>query len=136
MTSPLSLESYIRKAEAAFVSFPGGQINSIRRLPYRPLGPRFGEQSFRRAADPAYLILQYVLVINRGVLDVWSHTRSGRVTVSKSTAIDLRTGLMILSDSLVLDVFGNRYVEEIRPGEIGLRERGKGLLATVDLHKK
>jgi hypothetical protein len=36
----------------------------------------------------------------------------------------------------VIGVFGNRYVAEVRPGEVGLYERGKGLQATVVLHKK
>jgi hypothetical protein len=36
----------------------------------------------------------------------------------------------------VIGVFGNRYVAEVRPGEVGLYERRKGLQATVVLHKK
>ena len=125
-----------RLAEAATVSFPGGRISSIRRLPYFPGGPGFSRRSFRRAADPEYLILQYEQVISRGVIDLWTLSLFGRVVIPKSLAIHLRTGLMILSDSLLLDVYGTRYIEEIRPGEVRLNEHGVGVLGTINIYGK
>jgi hypothetical protein len=47
--------------------------------------------------------------------------------------VDFGTGLVIISDTLALDVFGTYYVTERPGGEVGLYEIGKGVQATVVL---
>lgn len=59
------------------------------------------------------------------------HTRA-----AGAAAVELANGRTITTDTSVIGVFGNRYVAEVRPGEVGLYERRKGLQATVVLHKK
>jgi hypothetical protein len=54
----------------------------------------------------------------------------------RTAAAELHTGELIVSKTPALDVRGHYYVAEPRRGWVGLYERGKGLQATIDLHKK
>ncbi len=50
--------------------------------------------------------------------------------------MEFATGQVIISETPALDVFGNHYVAEVRNGEVGLYERGKGLQASVRLDER
>lgn len=101
---------------ARIVEFPDGQVASRVNIPRGDL--------LLRSADPALVILQS------------SHfPLFGPPSPVESTAVDLATGQAIVSESSMLDVFGDHYIAEDRSGEIGLYRRGKGLQATVVLHK-
>jgi len=98
----------------------------------RVIVPLFGEM--RRAADPAFLIVSNVreveyLPLRYMMAKTWRPTE-------RSAAVELTTGQAINSGTSMLDVFGNHYIAEVRPGEIGIYERGKGLQASIALRKK
>jgi len=129
------------------VTFPAGKAVSSRELPHCPGGLTFGsgriQRPFRRAADPEVFIVDYeITVFNSGVggvvMDNWamSPLKVGnyypeRTATIATLAVVLRTGQIIQSHSAAFDVYGNRYVEEVHPGEVGLSEIGKGLQASV-----
>jgi len=138
----LATRWYARKKhqmEAEVLTFPEGFVESAWPIP-RTFGPfPYRSQScFRTAADPGFLIMCYWQITSRGVVE--SDYTSGRVAIVgregtvKTMAVELKTGLMIPSTSQAFDVFGTRYVEEERPGEVALWEQGRGLLASVVLH--
>ena len=54
----------------------------------------------------------------------------------RAAAVEIATGQVIISETPALDVYGRSYLAESSPGVVGLYERGKGLQATIDLHKK
>jgi hypothetical protein len=96
------------------IEFPSGRLLSRPVLPAGKLFP---------ATDPDFVIVRL----------------AGQTTIDYpqgTTAAELHTGELIVSQTPALDVLGRYYVAEPRPGWVGLYERGKGLQATVDLHKK
>jgi hypothetical protein len=109
---------------AKLVSFPSGKVVSTPNLPpnlklFRATDPNFVLVLVRPLGDPAALLgLQYIK----------SH---------RAAAMQFRSGdEIIINNQLALDVLGQYYVAEPNPGEVGLYERGKGIQATVSLHKK
>jgi hypothetical protein len=96
---------------AMLVDFPSGKVLSKAKL---PPGQMF------RAADPAF-----VLIRPSG----WSVRDAERVP--RSSAVEFRTGQVIMTDAEALDVFGNKFIIELPDGQLGLYERGKGVQATV-----
>ena len=48
--------------------------------------------------------------------------------------MELATGEIIINNRFAFDVFGNYYTAEPNLGEVGLYERGKGIVAVVSLH--
>ena len=95
---------------ATLVDFPSGKVLSKAKL---PPGQLF------RASDPAFVLIRPF----------------GRVPTAnpalKSSAVEIRTGQVIVSDAEALDVFGARFVMELPDGKLGLCERGKGVQASV-----
>jgi hypothetical protein len=51
--------------------------------------------------------------------------------IPRSSAVEFRTGQVIMSDADALDVFGNQFIIELPDGKLGLCERGKGVQASV-----
>lgn len=100
---------------ATLLAFPSGKALSKLRL---PPGQLF------RAADP-----HYVLVRPFGRPDPYNPNPKPE----RAAAVDFGTGLVIISDTPALDVFGTRYVAERAGGEVGLYEIGKGIQATVTI---
>jgi len=96
---------------AALVEFPSGKVLSKPRL---PPGQLF------RASDPAFVLVRPFR---------WSVPDSE--PVPRSSAVEFRTGQVIMSDTEALDVFGNHFIIELPDGKLGLCERGKGVQATV-----
>ena len=137
------------KCTADVVAFPSGDVMSTMDMPHCPGGPSLEvgrpQRPFRRAADSSLLMIDYEVVIDRGVAGiinadsslprdwVWLQGRKARV---ETCAVEAKTGRVIQSDSRMLDVFANRYLTEVRPGEVGLWETGKGLLASIAVIKK
>jgi WD40 repeat protein len=111
---------------ATVVSFPDGNKLSTAKIPWAP--------SMRRAADPAFAVV--VQPYYSEFVEVYGRSHRFKEPSGGAAAVELATGQMITSDTPALDVFGSHYVAEVRPGEVGLYERGKGLQATVVLHKK
>jgi hypothetical protein len=98
------------------IAFPSGTVLS---RPKIPVGGLY------RTADP-----NFVLIWPFGLI------RHDRPIPNRAAAVEISTGDAIISETPRLDVFGRYYVSDPSPGEIGLYERGKGLQATVALHKK
>jgi hypothetical protein len=99
---------------AELLEFPSGRLLSKPVLPAGELFP---------ATDPSFVIVRL----------------AGQDTIDRpqrTVAAELHTGELIVSETPALDVLGRYYVAEPRPGWAGLYERGKGLQATIDLHKK
>ena len=111
---------------ARIVTFPDGKPVAIVTIPL--------SGALRRAADSAFLILGAPLVTQH--VPFYYGTIPVEVPTDRTVAVELATGQMIVSNAGTLDVFGDRYVTEVRPGEIGIYQRGKGLQATVVLHEK
>ncbi len=105
---------------ARIVAFPEGSVVSTAKI---PLAGRMV-----RAASPAFI------VVFHPYYKVQGNNTPG--VGGGAVAVELSTGQMITSDTPALDVFGAHYVAEVRPGEVGLYERGKGLQASVVLDKK
>jgi len=95
------------------VAVPSGRVLSELRLPAGVL---------YRAADPGFVIIRPFLEPGEAV--------------QRAVAVELATGEGIISETAALDVLGRYYVAESSPGVVGLYQRGKGLQATVTLHKK
>jgi len=123
-TQALAPKRYV--ATDKIVSVPDGRLLSTAKAPWAP--------EMRRAADSAFAVVVHPFYEEWVEFDRRSHRIPHRG--DGAAAVELATGQMITSDTPALDVFGSRYVAEVRPGEIGLYERGKGLQATVVLHKK
>jgi hypothetical protein len=96
---------------ATLVEFPSGKVLAKAKL---PPGQVF------RAADPAF-----VLVRPMG----WRVADSN--PIPRSSAVEFRTGQVIMSDADALDVFGNQFIIELPDGKLGLCERGKGVQASI-----
>ncbi len=99
---------------AELLEFPSGRLLSKPVLPAGELFP---------ATDPSFVIVRL----------------SGKDTIDRpqrTAAAELDTGELIVSETPALDVLGRYYVAEPRRGRAGLYELGKGLQATIDLHKK
>ncbi len=121
---------------ARLVAFPSGK--EIAR-PKLPAGPLF------RAADPAFIIVRPFGPLpkphaapdsGRGQLVFRPPSPQSGPPNPRSAAVEIATGEVIISETPALDVFGRYYVAEPTPGVAGLYERGKGLQASVALHKK
>ncbi len=99
---------------ADLLEFPSGRLLSKPVLPAGELFP---------ATDPSFAIVRL--------------TGQDRIdSPQRTVAAELYTGELIVSDTPALDVLGRYYVAEPSRGCVGLYERGKGLRATIDLHKK
>jgi hypothetical protein len=118
------LKQHVTRARV--IAFPSGRVLS------QPMTP-FGLLS--RATDPGFVITRHFgqrrKLVNKGDEFAIEWTSSDR-----AAATELSTGLVIISETPALDVFGRLYVAEPHDGELGLYEIGKGLQATVVLHKK
>jgi hypothetical protein len=99
---------------AMLMEFPSGRVVSKPVLPAGALFP---------ATDPSFVIVRHA-------------GRNPNDRLQRTAATDLQTGEVIVSETPALDVLGRFYVAEPRRGWVGLYERGKGLQATIDLHKK
>jgi len=111
---------------ARIVSFPEGQVLSTSALPWGP--------ELHPSADPHFVIVDHPY--RPELVSIGFASLMAQVATPGAAAVELATGEMIISDTPALDVYGNKYVAEVRPGEVGLYERGKGLQATVVLHQK
>ena len=58
---------------------------------------------------------------------VYPNSRDGAI------AVEIDTGEVITNGMPGLDIFGAYYVAELPNGEVGLYERGKGLISSVSL---
>lgn len=96
------------------MEFPSGRLLSRPVLPAGALLP---------ATDPNFVIVR---LADQDTLD----------RPQRMAAAELHTGELIASKTPALDILGCYYVAEPRPGWVGLYERGKGLQAAIDLHKK
>ena len=102
------------RVNGELLEFPSGRLLSKPVLPAGAQSP---------ATDPNFVIVR---LTSRRTSD-----RPPRVA-----AVELHTGESILSDTPPLDVSGDHYVAETKPGFIGLYERGKGLQAAIDVHQR
>ena len=101
---------------AKLVEVPSGRVLS---KPKIPRGPIWG------AADPGFAIIRPF---------GW---RGGiPAPTDRAAAVEIGTGQVIIGPTPWLDVFEGRYVVQQRDGLLGLYERPRGLLATVDLNRK
>jgi WD40 repeat protein len=139
------------KCSTAIVTFPAGQAVSSREIPHCPGGLTFGngriQRPFRRAADPGVFIVDYETAVsgggvagsvsdNRAMVLNFRNYNPERTAAVATLAVALKTGQIVQSHSAAFDVYGNHYVEEVRPGEVGLSEIGKGLQASVVVSKR
>jgi hypothetical protein len=99
---------------AELLEFPSGRVLSKPVLPAGELCP---------ATDPNFVIVR---LAGQDTLD----------RPQRTAAAELHTGELIVSETPALDVLGRYYVVEPSRGCVGLFERGKGLQAKIDLHKK
>jgi hypothetical protein len=124
---------------ARLVAFPSGVVLSKPKL--RP-GPLV------RATDPGFVIVrpfpqfplplppfEFSLSVGGQVFRPPAPQADPANQTRRSEAVEIATGQLIVSETPALDVLGSYYVAEPRPGEVGLYERGKGLQATVALHR-
>ena len=99
---------------AMLLEFPSGRLLSKPVLPAGPLFP---------ATDLNFVIIR---ATGRDRID---HPQ-------RTIAAELDKQETIVSETPALDVLGRYYIAEPRRGWVGLYERGKGLEAAIDLHKK
>jgi hypothetical protein len=111
---------------ARVIAFPSGKVLS---QPTTPVGLP------ARATDPGFVIIRH-FGERRKIIHKGDEFSIERVSSNRSAAGELSTGRVIISETPPLDVFGRLYVAEPHVGEVGLYEIGKGLQATVVLHKK
>jgi hypothetical protein len=113
-------------ANARVIEFPSGKLLSEPKIP---------NGGFFRATDPGFLVIRPF-----GLGTTFAFVRGefllGRRSPNRAAAVELSTGLVIISDTPALDVFGRFYVAEHTKGEVGLYEIGKGLKAAVVVHQK
>lgn len=105
-------------AHSKLIEFPAGKLLSQPNIPYGSL--LFG------TANPDFAIVRPL----GSIYKIWLTNSPFR-----AAAVQLSTGLVIISNTLALDVFSHSYVGEPNPGEVGLYEIGKGLQSKVVLHK-
>jgi len=98
------------------IAFPSGKLISETKTP---------PGLFFRATDPGFLIIR----------PFGGYDYMGQSSSRRSAAVELSTGLVIISDTPALDVFGRLYMAEPNAGQVGLYKIGKGLQTTVTLHK-
>ena len=103
-------------ANAWIMEFPSGRLLSESKI---PLG------FFYAATSSGFIIIR-----------PFGGYAMGVSSSNRAAAVELSTGLVIISDTPALDVFGRFYVAEPNPGVVGLYEIGKGLKATVTLYRK
>lgn len=103
-------------SRALLVAFPSGRVLS---KPEIPTG------FVHSAADPGFVLIR----------PFGKNTDPDQVA-TRVAAAELSTGQVIISNTLLMDVCGRYYVAGPSGGEAGLYERGKGLQATVVLHRK
>jgi len=104
------------------VSFPAGTVVSKLKLP----------MSLRlfAAADPNFVLVR-PFGPAAGYPSAWI------LKSNRAAAVQFRSGdEVIINNQLAWDVFGQYYVAEPNPGEVGLYERGKGIQVAVVLHPK
>ena len=108
---------------AELVSFPSGAVVSKMKFP----------MSLRlfAAADPSFVLVRPFGGPAAGYPFTWI------LKSTRAAAMQFKSGdEIIINNQLALDVFGQYYVAEPNPGEVGLYERGKGIQVAVVLHPK
>ena len=112
---------------ARLAEFPSGK--EIAR-PKLPAGPLF------RAADPAYVIVgECGAPPPPNGKELLPPCNPGRAPVNLwAAAAEISTGQVIRSETPTLDAFHNLYTAESSPDNVGLYQRGKGLVAAIALH--
>lgn len=103
-------------APVRILTFPGGKLISRTKIPY---GNSY------RSADPNWVSIRPFGRYYFG------HSDSKRAAVAQ-----LSTGVVVISETPALDVFGTRYIVEHTRGEVGLYEVGHGLKASVVISAK
>jgi hypothetical protein len=111
---------------ARVIAFPSGKVQS------QPMTP-FGLIS--RATDPGFVIVQH-FGERKKLARKGDEFGIELASSDRAAAAELSTGLVIISDTPVLDVFGRYYVTETAKGKVGLYEIGKGLQAIVMVRKR
>lgn len=111
---------------ARIVDFPDGKEISKAKIPWAP--------DLQAATDSAFLVVLHpywweFVPYDIGQIHV-KHPSDG------AAAIELSTGKMITTNTPAIDVFGNHYLAEPNPGEIGCYERGKGLQTRIAIRGK
>jgi WD40 repeat protein len=101
---------------ARVIAFPSGKALSEWKVP---------SGYFYKATDP-----DFILIRPFGRMNV------GQTSSSRTAAVEVSTGMVIISNTLALDVLGHYYVAQSAEQEMGLYEIGKGLKATVSFHNK
>ncbi len=96
-------------ARGKLVAFPSGRILSKLKL-YPGL--------LSRASNPDFVIITSFEPPRRCAAEEYATTQA------------------IITPTPVIDVFGDRYVAEVHPGEVGLYARRKGLQASINLNQK
>jgi len=108
---------------AELVSFPSGAVVSKMKFP----------MSLRlfAAANPNFVLVRPFGGPAAGYPSAWI------LKSTQAAAVQFKSGNeIIINNQLALDVFGQYYVAEPNPGEVGLYERGKGIQIAVLLHPK
>lgn len=100
-------------AKAWVVSFPGGQVLSVRRV---PRGPKHS------AADPRFVIIRPFGMENRFGYGP-----------KPAAAVEFETGQVIISRKPALDVYGDHYAAEVAPGKVAIFRRGGEIEQTISL---
>ncbi|HEY3744168.1 MAG TPA: WD40 repeat domain-containing protein [Bryobacteraceae bacterium] len=147
-------KTVMSECKALTVGFPSGNVIASQRMPMCPSVSFYSEGStanrgFRSADDARFLITIFEEWLGKpgrspnpwsarlshgGVANSYglsSNAPRGGDVQLYTRAVELGTGHMIPSCSRAMDVFQNRYVEEIRPGVVGLRNVGAAGEATV-----
>ena len=124
LTSP---EGRGKLVSGEILDFPSGQVLSHPKIPP-------GQLAY--TTDSRYVIIRSDPLANPvtdlsdavGVID--------RQPFVRTVAVDYRTGEAIVSDTAALDVFGSFYVAELRNGDVGLYERGRGLQSVITISSR
>ena len=114
-------------AKSKVIAFPSGKLLAEPKIP--------SGSSLFRATDPGFVIIRHF-----GEKTIFAFKGDefvvGTRSSNRSAATQLSTALVIISNTLALDVLGRFYVAESAEDEVGLYEIGKGLQARIALHKK
>ncbi len=108
---------------ARVVSFPDGNLLSTVKVPW-------GEDT-HAAADSQFLIVRHPF--HQQFVNFWPGRIRVRTPAEGTVALELSTGQAIISGAPALDVFGSYYVAELKNGDVGIYERGKGLQVSASL---
>jgi hypothetical protein len=124
MTSP---EGRRKLVEGEILDFPTGQILSRPKIPP-------GQLAY--ATNSRFVIVRSDPVANPMPDLSEAVSVSERRPFVRTVAVDYATGEAIVSDTAALDVFGSYFVAELRNGDVGLYERGKGLQSAISISSR